>query len=191
MGIVGLLFWIITLSVYVTMGFFLPPFLVSPEFAATARSFAFIGAIFVGLSLMGAQTANILQTSTVPSKKELLRYVSKQIWASLAVIFAALFLGYLTYIMLIEIPANLLHTIAPKEHVQFDATANSAWPARGDPRKNCQHHLVFDIPKISSDIQYVCIDWNQWLEFRGANYPITVHLDGQKSYYGYTLRYKE
>lgn len=189
LAIIGFLLFFVTLIISVTMGFFLPPLLVSLEFAATARSLAITGAIFTGLSLLCGQIANILQTSNIPSKKKLFKYISKQIWTSLPVIFTALFFGYLTYIMLIDIPASFLHITASKEHIQLDAIATSAWPARKDLRKNCQYHLLFDAPKISSEIQYVCIDWNEWLTFRSTDYPITIRLDGQKSYYGYELRY--
>jgi len=190
-ALIGVLLFLVTLITFLAMGFFLPHLLVTLEFAATIRPFALSASLYVGLSLLLAHSANRLRTSKPFSRRRFFKDINKEKRTLLILAFASAFIGYLMYVMVIKIPADFLHKNAPKETVQFNARATSAWPARKELRKDCRYHLLFDAPKISSDIQYVCINGNQWLGLRNAQYPITITLYGKKSPYGYELRYKE
>jgi hypothetical protein len=170
------------------VAFFFPSFLVSREFAAVEHFPALVGAIFLGLCFISNQIADRLQASSVPPRKMLFKYIGKQIWKSLDIIIAAFFLGYCMYFMLMAVAPGLLHTIAPKEFIQLDVTEYSIWHSNKEFRKSCQYYIQFDAPEILSDMPSVCIDENQMLELRGAGYP-TIHLEGQKSHFGYDLRY--
>jgi hypothetical protein len=195
MRYVGIIWRRLFIGTFITtfiVGFFFAPILISQEFAAIEHVPALVGAIFCGLSCIYEQIANRLQASGgLPSRKrkKLFEYISQQFWRLLAEILSGLFVGTLMYFMLMLVPASLLHTIAPKEAVQFDVVVNSTGRSTKEFRKSCQYYVQFDVPKISWETQSVCIDKNQWLELRGAGYPTTIHLEGQKSYFGYELRY--
>lgn len=185
----GILMFLFMLLIFVVMAPFYPPLLVTPEFAKLLHPFGLVMSTYVGFSLIFVHfVVNILPVSRSFSKKKLFDNIKKHKWILVGVVFSSLLIGYLTYGMIINIPASLLHQNAPKEDVQFQAIATSAWPARRDLRKNCQHHLLFTAPEISPNVQFVCITTDQWLYFTSAEYPITITLRGKKSYYGYELR---
>lgn len=189
--LIGLLLFIVALVIDVGLGFFYPPLLVTKEFASRLHPLALTISIYSGLSLISGYLINILSTSKTTSarfsKKKFFGQLKKQAWVLFICLIISPLIGYLIYSMVINIPATLLHKNAQKETIQFEAIATSAWPARKDIRKNCQHHLLFDSPKISSEIQFICINQDQWLYFRGIDFPVTVTLYGKKSFYGYEL----
>ena len=194
MRYVGIIWRRLFIAMFITsliVGFLFPPLVISREFVAIEHVPALVGAILFVLCFLYDGIANNLQEPSMPSRKrkKLFPYIRQQIWISLPVIIPVLALGYIMYFMLLFVPASLLHTIAPKESVQFDVIATSASRSTKELRKNCKYHLEFEVPKISSEMQYVCIDEDQWLGLRGAGYPTTIHLEGQKSYYAYELRY--
>jgi len=182
------------------MDFFYPGFVISREFATIEHVPALVGAILFVLCFLYDEIESKLQESSVPSRNKRFLYIRKLIWLSLTAIIPGLVSGYLMYFALLFVPASLLHTIAPKVSVQLDVKATAAWFPGIDLRKSCKYRLQYEIPKIStvghsgdvswdSNVQYVCIDEDQWLGLRGTGYPTTIHLEGQKSYYGYELRY--
>lgn len=180
-----------TLIISPIVAFFFRPILISREFWAVEH-FPVLGvAILSGLYSIYEQIANRLQEPSVPSirKKTVFQYIRQQIGIVLPDILSGLIIGALMYFTLMYVPAHLLHKIAPKESVQFDVVVTSTGRTNKNLRKDCQYYLQFDDPKILSDGQSVCIDKNQWLVLRSAAYPTTVHLEGQKSYFGYDLRY--
>jgi hypothetical protein len=169
--------WITSLKV----AFFFPSILVSREFEAVEQFPVLVVAIFSGLYLTYEQIANRLQEPSAPSRrrKTLFEYTRQQIWIVLPDILSGLFVGSVMYFMLMYVPASLLHTIAPKESVQFDVVAISTGRSTKEFRKSCQYYVQFDVPKISSERQSVCLDKNQWLRLRNAGYPTTIHLKGK------------
>ncbi len=190
-GLIGLSLFLVMLIIYLIMGFFWPPLLVTIEFATTVRPLAFIIAVYAGLSISLTYFGNILRRYEAPSRIKLLEYISKQKGRLLLIVISSLLIGYMTYSTVIDVLAGFLHEGASKEAVQLEVRTTSVWSATRDLRKNCQYHLLFDAPRISSDIQYICLDWDQWLHFQGATYPITITLQGKKSYYGYELQYQK
>jgi hypothetical protein len=91
--------------------------------------------------------------------------------------------------MLINMAASLLHISAPKEYVEIKANMSSAWPARKDIRYDCKYGLIFDTPKISPDIQRICLSKEQWPYYRELDFSKenTITIYGEKSYFGYDL----
>lgn len=178
-----------TLIATLIVAFFFPPILISREFAAVEHFPSLVVAIFIGLGFLSERIADRLQeySYSVPSRRRKTRFqhISQQIWIVLPEVLSGLMVGTLMYFMLMIVPGNLLHTIAPKESVQFDVIVNSTGHSSKEFRKACQYYLQFDVPKIAWGAQSVCLNEDQWLELRAT----TVHLEGQKSYFGYELRY--
>ena len=190
-GIIWRRLLLVTLIISPIVAFFFRPILISREFEAIEYVPVLVIAIFSGLYCLYEQIATRLQEPSPPSRKRktLLQSVRQQIGVVLPEILEGLIIGVLTYFTLMYVPAKLLHTIAAKEFVQFDVIVTSTGRTNKNLRKDCQYYLQFDDPQISSDMQSVCLNKDQWLELRNASYPTTVHLEGQKSYFGYNLRY--
>lgn len=190
-GIVWQRLFIGTLITTLIVVIFFPPILVSYEFAAIAQFLALAGAIFCGLSCSYEQITYRLRTPGKSStrRKRLYRYIGQQTWILLPEILAGLFVGAVMYFMLIYVSVSLFHAIAPKEAFQFDIVANSIRPSTEKFSNNCPYYVQFDVPQISPEAQSVCINENQWRDLGRASFPTTIHIEGEKSYFGYELRY--
>jgi hypothetical protein len=183
----GFAIFIIALAVGLISSMIYPPLLVSLEFKQDIYLYALVTSLYVAFSL---SLPHIIEMPDRSSDSQQKLNVKRKRFSTITVvgILSALLFAWLTYIEIVSSSASFFHQSALKENVKIEATANSAWPARRDLRKDCQHHLLFDTPAISSSVQFVCINWNQWTFFRSAEMPIKVILYGKKSYFGYELK---
>jgi hypothetical protein len=185
----GIILFFFIMIVYVIVTTIFPPLLVALAFTQDLHIYILGISIYVGCSFPIAYI--ISQLKSQPNSKKKQEAVPKKL---ITIITAGLFLivgpclGWFTYGEIISISAYSLHQSAPKEDIEVDVIANSVWSASRDIRKNCQDHMLFDTPKISSAIQYVCIDWRRWAQVYGGQKNFKVTLYGRKSYYGYELR---
>lgn len=186
----GIIFFVVLLFSDVTMTFFYPHLLLTFEFTRQMRPYAILGGSYSGLALACSSFIPLLQMRQRSSKKKFREHLKRQAGMLFTILLVSAGIGWMTYYMIIDIPASILHRHAAKETVEFEAWATLAAPAR-DLQGDCTHHILFHEPRISTSIQYACLTWGQWQSLRDLDFPVTVTLYGKKSYYGYELRYRK
>ena len=192
----GMIFFCLLLTMFIifTMGF--PPVLTSFEFSKNIRLIAFIIALYPGLSFLAPAFFTFSEKTPRKkyhhgkrTKKQIIIQRNKPPKNIEIAVFTALGIGVFSYFILIKMPATFFHMSAPKEYIVIKANMSSAWPARKDVRSDCKYKLLFDTPKISPDVQAICLNKEQWPYYRDLDFSEknTVILYGEKSYFGYEL----
>ncbi len=191
---IGMLLFFIILCAFVSFLIVYPRVLITYEYRNSAIYFVLPLSIIIGLSFLVTQInfENLHYRVSRSLNKPRGRKPKKRPIISNSIVFylfLSAFVGALVYSMLPSMSASYLHQKASKEYVQFEAVFSSAWPAGKDIRAGCQYHLLFDSPKISPNVQYVCLRDAQWPYYRDLDFSAknTVILYGEKSYYGYEL----
>ena len=189
--LVGLGLFFVVLFLDVALSLFSAHIIISPAFGRTMLPYGLATGCFSGSSLVIGVIFAQVKLGKRSWPKKIFAHLQKNLGQSLVYALTSTLVVFVTAYGVIDIPAQILHARAPKEHISIDAIATSAWPARRDLRHDCQHHLVFHEPRIGFGVQYVCISWSDWVYFRSADFPMTIRLSGERSDYGYALRYSD
>ena len=192
----GIIFFCILLVTFVVFIMGAPLVLISFEFNNDVRLFALLAALYPGLSFLASPFFIFSKISPRkqyhkgrPTKERVIVQIDKSPKHIKSTIFVALCFGMLSYLISINMAASLFHMSAPKEYVEIKANMSSAWPDRKDIRSDCKYQLIFDTPKISPDIQRICLSKEQWPYYRELDFSKenTIIIYGEKSYFGYEL----
>ena len=171
----GILLFLLLLIISIIFAFVYPPLLVSIDFARKMQPYAYFFAFYIGCAMLSSL---FLRNKLVQNRKFVF-----------VVIFTAIFIGFLSYLTIINTAADFLHAQAPKEHIVIEIVTSSDWSRRSLYGLKCNISLMFDQPQIGYFSQSICLSADEkWKYLANKKHPMRLTVYGEKSYYGYELK---